>query len=291
MPGQARWRGALQLLGLGLVLSAADMVGDMRRGVLPTPAQRRAMLRLRFVAVSLESGTQLVLQTYAALADGHLTLADRPLPSCAEWGGGAEGLSATLEKLGMKSEEVLRRRLPLLLSVAVGLLNVAWFAVAYEKEHRWAREWKDMGWRKWLHPAVATLFVFRLGEAFFRTVTLACAAYAVMAAACGAYQLDDANANATVLGVPAATWNAGVIALLVFPAACLALEAAAHLWRAARAGAPAAAAWGLDAWGMARRRHRVGAGHGTGLAEGWQRVGRGLAQGRVRGARRRGAAV
>ena len=59
---QPRWRDAVQLTGLGMALTAVDMVRAMRRGVLPTPAQRRHVMRLKLVEVSVEAGTQMVLQ-------------------------------------------------------------------------------------------------------------------------------------------------------------------------------------------------------------------------------------
>ena len=63
---QPRWRDAMQLTGLGMALTAVDMVRAMRRGVLPTPAQRRHVLHLKLVEVSVEAGTQMVLQLCAA---------------------------------------------------------------------------------------------------------------------------------------------------------------------------------------------------------------------------------
>ena len=67
--GQAKpqplWRDVVQLLGLGMALTAVDMVRDMLRGVLPTPAQRRRVMRLKLVEVSVEAGTQMVLQLCA----------------------------------------------------------------------------------------------------------------------------------------------------------------------------------------------------------------------------------
>ena len=63
---QPRWRDAVQLTGLGMALTAVDMVRAMRRGVLPTPAQRRHVMRLKLVEVSMETGTQMVLQLCAA---------------------------------------------------------------------------------------------------------------------------------------------------------------------------------------------------------------------------------
>ena len=105
---------------------------------------------------------------YAALADGALTLGDVRMNSCEECGGGVAAVESRLRKYTMEPDKVLRQRAVLLLSVAVGMLNFAWFAVAYEKEHRWASEWKDMGGRKWLHPAVPALFCFRLCEVLFR---------------------------------------------------------------------------------------------------------------------------
>ena len=62
---QPWWRDALQLAGLGMALTAVDMVRAMRRGVLPTPAQRRRVMRLKLVEVSVEAGTQMVLQLCA----------------------------------------------------------------------------------------------------------------------------------------------------------------------------------------------------------------------------------
>ena len=63
---QPRWRDAVQLTGLGMALTAVDMVRAMRRGVLPTPVQRRRVLHLKLVEVSVEAGTQMVLQLCAA---------------------------------------------------------------------------------------------------------------------------------------------------------------------------------------------------------------------------------
>ena len=62
-------------------------------------------------------------------------------------------------------------------SIVVGLVNVSFAAVQWEKENRWTRKWYAMqpapsAAEKYMHPAVFFLFLFRLCEVTNRVLCL-----------------------------------------------------------------------------------------------------------------------